>query len=275
MISKRILTAAVGIPVVVYILVFCGAAVFFMFMLAVLLVGLWEFFRMTLPAASGATVGLGLVLGAAVLVGAYHDASVAVLARQSMLPGACALSFGVLLWHHMSRRSASLRDASGVVMAQFCGIMYVVFLGSYLVLLRGRPDGVQLIFLLLLVSWAGDSGAFGFGTWIGKQQLSKRISPKKTIEGALAGLVCGVLTAVVFKLFFLANLSMAHCLTIGIGLNVMNQFGDLCESFVKRACDVKDSGTFFPGHGGVLDRIDSLLFAAPFLFYYTNRALPL
>jgi len=159
-------------------------------------------------------------------------------------------------------------------MVQFCGIMYVAFLGSYLVLLRGRPDGVPLIFLLVLVAWAGDSGAFAFGTWIGKHRLSTRISPKKTIEGALGGLLCGVLTAVAFKLFVFQNLSMGHCLTIGVGLNVMNQFGDLCESFIKRSCVVKDSGTFFPGHGGVLDRIDSLLFAAPFLYFYINRALP-
>ena len=141
-------------------------------------------------------------------------------------------------------------------------------------LLRGRPDGVPLIFLLVLVAWAGDSGAFFFGTWMGKHRLSKRISPKKTIEGALGGLVCGVLTAVVFKLFFLQNLSLWHCLMIGVGLNIMNQFGDLCESFIKRSCVVKDSGTLFPGHGGVLDRIDSLLFAGPFLYYYLSRALP-
>jgi len=275
MVSKRILTAAVGIPVVVYIVAFGGVVVFFLFIFAVLLVGLWEFFKMTIPAASRVVMGLGLALGAAVLASAYHDADVTMLARQSMLPGACALSFAALFWYHMSSRSASLRDASLIVMAQFCGIMYVAFLGSYLVLLRGRPDGVQLVFLLVLVAWAGDTGAFTFGTWMGKHQLSTRISPKKTIEGALGGLVCGVLIAVVCKLFFLQKLSLLHCLMIGFGLNITNQFGDLCESFIKRACDVKDSGTLFPGHGGVLDRIDSLLFAGPFLYYYVNRALPL
>jgi phosphatidate cytidylyltransferase len=274
MFSKRILTAAVGIPVVVYIVAYCGVAVFFLFILAVLLAGLWEFFKMALPAASRATIGLGLALGAAVLAGAYHDADVTVLACRSILPAACALSFAVLFWYHMGRRSEPLRDASMIVMAQFCGIMYVAFLGSYLVLLRGRPDGVVLIFLLVLVAWAGDSGAFAFGTWMGKHRLSTRISPKKTIEGALGGLACGALTAVVFKLFFLQNLSLEHGLLIGVGLNFMNQFGDLIESFIKRACYVKDSGTLFPGHGGVLDRIDSLLFAAPFLYYYVSRALP-
>jgi phosphatidate cytidylyltransferase len=274
MILKRILTAAVGIPVVVFIVAYCGPAVFFLFILALLLAGLREFFKIALPVASRATVGIGLALGAAVLAGAYHDAGGAVLARESMLPAACALSFAVLFWYHMSSRSAPLRDSAMIVMAQFCGIMYVAFLGSYFVLLRGRPDGVQLIFLLVLVAWAGDTGAFAFGTFMGRHRLSKRISPKKTIEGALGGLVCGVLTAVVFKLFFLQSLSMWHCLTIGVGLNVMNQFGDLCESFIKRACEVKDSGTLFPGHGGVLDRIDSLLFAAPFLYYYMGRALP-
>ena len=224
--------------------------------------------------ASRVTVGLGLALGAAVLAGAYHDADVTVLAFQSMLPAACALSFAVLFWYHMGRRLAPLRDASMIVMAQFCGIMYIAFLGSFLVLLRGRPDGALLVFLLVLVAWAGDTAAFAVGSLMGKHRLSKRISPKKTIEGALGGLVFGVLTAAVFKLFFLQNLSMWHRLTIGVGLNIMNQFGDLCESFIKRSCVVKDSGTLFPGHGGVLDRIDSLLFAGPFLYCYLSRVLP-
>ena len=274
MISKRIFTAAVCIPLVVCVIGLGGAKLFFVFTLALLLIGLWEFFTMTLPGASRTAFGIGLVLGALILAGAFHDSDLTVPARQSLLPGACALSFAALFWYHMSRRSVQLRDASALAMAQFCGMMYIPFLGSYLILLRGRPDGIALIFLILLVTWVGDTAAFAIGSWMGKRRLSTRISPKKTIEGALASLAGGVLTTVAFKLLYLQSLSLAHCMFIGIGLNIMNQFGDLCESFIKRACNVKDSGAFFPGHGGVLDRIDSLLFAGPFLFYYINGVLP-
>ena len=274
MISKRIVTAAVCIPFVVYIIGFGGQAFFLAFMSAVLLIGLWEFFTMTLPGVSRTTFGIGLVLGSLILASAFHDSGMDVPARQSLLPGACALSFAALFWYHMSKHSVELHDASRLAMAQFCGMMYIPFLGSYLILLRGRPDGIALIFLILLVTWVGDTSAFAIGSLMGKRRLSTRISPKKTIEGALASLAGGVLTTIIFKLLYLQSLSLAHCLVIGIGLNIMNQFGDLCESFIKRACNVKDSGTLFPGHGGVLDRIDSLLFAGPFLFYYINRVLP-
>ena len=274
MISKRILTAAVGIPLIVYIIGFGGEPLFFIVVLAALMIGLWEFFNMALPGASRTTSGLGLVLGGVICASAYYDSGMAGPARLSMLPGACALSFAALFWHHMSRHAVQVHEASALAMAQFCGLMYIPFLGSYLILVRGRPDGVPLIFLMVLVTWAGDTAAFAIGSRIGKHRLSRRISPNKTIEGALASFAGGVLTALVFTLLYFQSLSLAHCLIIGFGLNIMNQFGDLCESFIKRACNVKDSGRLVPGHGGVLDRIDSLLFAAPFLFYYANWALP-
>ncbi len=275
MVGKRILTAAVGIPLVLCIIVFGGEYLFFALLLVLCLLGLREFFNMTLPGAGRSTSAIGLVLGALILASALHDSAVSVTAGQSFLPGACALSFAALFWYHMSRRSAELQNASTMAMAQFCGLMYIPFLGSYLIMLRGRPDGIALIFLILFVTWAGDTAAFAIGSMMGKRRLSTRISPKKTIEGALASLAAGVLITVAFKLTVFEGLSLGHCLAVGIGLNIMNQFGDLCESFIKRACTVKDSGSIFPGHGGVLDRIDSLLFAGPFLFYYFNSVIPL
>lgn len=273
MVSKRILTAAVCIPVVAGIIGLCGEAAFFMLALAVFSFGLWEFFAITIPGASRATYVAGLVLGALILAGAYHDAGMAGPVRWHLLPGACALSFAALFWYHMSRRSVPLRDASVIAMAQLCGLVYVPFLGSFLLLLRGGANGIELIFLLLLVAWAGDTAAFAVGTWMGRRRFSTRISPKKTVEGAFASLAAGMLIAVCFKLLFLKNIALAHCVAMGLGLNIMNQFGDLCESFIKRACNVKDSGVFFPGHGGVLDRIDSLLLAAPFLYYYSTTVV--
>ena len=274
MIAKRILTAAVGIPLVACIVGLCGTVTFFLLALCVILLGLREFYAMVLPGSTALTRWAGVLLGGLILAGAYHDAGASALPGPGLLPGACALGVAAVFWIQMSRKSVQLRDGAGGAMALLCGLMYLPFLGSYLILLRGRPDGARLIFLLLLVAWAGDTAAFAIGSWKGRRRLSTRISPKKTIEGACASLLAGMLIALVFKLFFLEGLTAGHCLLIGLGLNILNQFGDLCESFVKRACNVKDSGTLFPGHGGVLDRIDSLLFAAPFLFYYINSVLP-
>jgi phosphatidate cytidylyltransferase len=245
-----------------------------MLALAVLLAGLWEFYRMTQSDAPPAAILLGIALGALILAAAYLDSGMAAAGRYVLLPGACALSFATVYWYNMSRHSANLPDAALRSMTQLCGIMYIPFLGAYLILLRGRPDGITMVFLVLFTAWAGDTAAFAIGSWIGRHRLSRRISPKKTVEGAVASLAGGILVTVLFKLICLPGLTLAHCLILGAGLNIMNQFGDLCESFIKRAASVKDSGTLFPGHGGVLDRIDSLLFAAPFLFYYMNSVLP-
>ena len=151
---------------------------------------------------------------------------------------------------------------------KFFGIYYITLLFSYVILIRSLPEGVCLLFFLLFVTWAGDTGAYIVGTWKGKRPFFSKISPNKTVEGALGGLVSGVMIAILCKLFFLQQISIWHCLMLGIGINFMNQTGDLSESIIKRSFGAKDSGAVLPGHGGVLDRIDSLLFAAPFLFYY-------
>jgi len=147
------------------------------------------------------------------------------------------------------------------------GVVYVGVLASYLVLLRKYPEGGSWLVVLSAVTAGSDSGAYYFGSTFGKRKLCPNISPKKTVEGALGGLLCGLVAALVSAILLLENVNwpfvgIAAVLLTGVGI-----LGDLTESVIKRGTGTKDSGTLLAGHGGVLDRIDSLLLAAPVLYY--------
>jgi phosphatidate cytidylyltransferase len=126
------------------------------------------------------------------------------------------------------------------------------------------------IFFLLTVVWAGDTGAFYVGRGIGKHKLAPRISPGKTVEGLIGGLVASMASALVFHRFWLKGLSVAGILGLAVAIGLAGVLGDLVESAMKRGAGVKDSSAIIPGHGGVLDRIDSLLFAIPVMYYYPS-----
>lgn len=156
------------------------------------------------------------------------------------------------------------------------GIMYVGWMGSHLVMLRQLPAalgvdddiGARLVFFAALVTWATDTGAFLFGVAFGRHKLIPRISPNKTVEGAVGGLLaagfCGWLCSKGLTPF----LTPLAASVIGLIAGVMGQLGDLVESMIKRDAGIKDSAELIPGHGGVLDRFDSLLFTVPVLYYY-------
>jgi phosphatidate cytidylyltransferase len=148
------------------------------------------------------------------------------------------------------------------------GIGYVCLFLSYLVFIRNQAGGVKWIFFILFVLWLGDSGAYFVGNVMGRRKLLPAISPNKTVEGALGGLVASLLTGFACKFIFLSELAGVHCFLLTLAIALVGQIGDLCESTFKREWGIKDSGNLLPGHGGVLDRIDSLLFAAPVAYYY-------
>lgn len=146
---------------------------------------------------------------------------------------------------------------------------YVGMLGGSLIRLRNDfPEGWKLVFFLLLVVWLGDTGAYYFGKSFGKHKLSPRISPKKTIEGLIGGITTSVVAAVVIHFTFFPTFPLVHAIIAGVLLSFAGVVGDLAESMWKRSADVKDSGRLLPGHGGFLDRFDSILFTAPILYCY-------
>ncbi|HJQ40173.1 MAG TPA: phosphatidate cytidylyltransferase [Thermoanaerobaculia bacterium] len=146
---------------------------------------------------------------------------------------------------------------------------YVGMLGGSLIRLRNDfPVGWKLVFFLLLVVWLGDSGAYYVGKNFGKHKLSPRISPKKTIEGLAGGIATSIVTALVIHFTFFKEFPLHHAIIASVILSFAGVIGDLAESMWKRSAEVKDSGTLIPGHGGFLDRFDSIFFTAPILYCY-------
>lgn len=155
------------------------------------------------------------------------------------------------------------------------GILYVAWLFSFVIKLRFLPFGASLLAAIVLITKAGDIGAYLIGSRWGKKALIPRISPKKTVEGAIAAIVFSVLAALASKSFLpeKAVFSNGHLLAMGLFFGIVGQLGDLSESLIKRNCQAKDSGGIFPGLGGVLDVIDSLLFTVPAFYFYISTVL--
>lgn len=147
------------------------------------------------------------------------------------------------------------------------GAVYVGLLVSYLVFLRELESGGRWIVVLSGVTAGSDTGAYLFGSTLGRRKLCPGISPKKTVEGALGGLLCGVAAAVLMAALLFNDLNLLWIAGMAIVLTGVGILGDLTESIIKRGTGTKDSGRLLAGHGGVLDRIDSMLMTAP-VFYY-------
>jgi phosphatidate cytidylyltransferase len=147
------------------------------------------------------------------------------------------------------------------------GVLYISLFLSYLIMLYNGPDGREWIFFVLIVLWCNDSGSYAFGRALGRRKLSPLVSPNKTVEGAAGGGGCGLVAALALKMLLVTALSFTQAAALGLVISLSGQAGDLCESALKRHFGCKDSGSMLPGHGGMLDRIDSLLFAAPLAYY--------
>lgn len=168
----------------------------------------------------------------------------------------------------VSASAASTEHRWNDALVILLGLLYVGFPLSTVVSTRSLPGGEWLVLFLAVVTWASDTGAYYAGTLWGKHPLLPSISPKKTVEGVLGGLVLAVGVALLAQQWFASLLSPADSLILGVLLTSMGLLGDLFESVIKRRTGVKDSGGILPGHGGMLDRLDSLLFTAPTFYYY-------
>ena len=148
------------------------------------------------------------------------------------------------------------------------GIFYVSLFFGFQVLILQWMNGRAWLTFLYLVIWASDIGAYFVGTAFGKHRLYEKISPKKSIEGLVGGLAASAGVALCCRIWFFPGIGSFEIALLAVVLAVMGTIGDLAESLIKRGAGVKDSGVIIPGHGGILDRMDSMLFAAPLLFFY-------
>ena len=260
MLRSRLLTAAVALPILIVLVCCAPSWLFAAILFSLTVVGLHEYFAIT-QSASVLPPVIGVLWGIAVsgtMMVAEPEIVVAVL-----LVGFFAVFTLSLRDPHPQRSFAGLS-------IMLLGVIYVGFLLPHLVWIRAQPDGAAWVFFTLLVVMIGDSAAYGAGRMWGKRKLIPHISPGKTIEGSIGAVGGHVLTALGSWLWLFPNRSFLEILFLALGIGTLAQIGDLCESALKRAFDVKDSGWIFPGHGGVLDRVDSVLFPSAFLYYYVT-----
>jgi phosphatidate cytidylyltransferase len=154
---------------------------------------------------------------------------------------------------------------------QVMGVVWVVGLGLHLVLVRRLDSGLEWLGILLIIVIAADSGAYFAGRAFGRRKLYEKVSPKKTWEGVFGGMAAAVVALFIVRGTFFTELSSVDCVVLGIFTSMTAVVGDLAESLLKRAVDVKDSGAIMPGHGGALDRTDSILFGAPVIYLYVTH----
>jgi phosphatidate cytidylyltransferase len=260
MLSKRIISSVVLIGVVsatVFIDWLCASLITIFIVL-----GLYEFFTMLekkgISIYKYFGIGMGLIIPLSILF-------------RFELTKSWELLFVVLTLLFLIIMQFRRRENSGVIVGistTIFGILYISWFLSFLIKIRYFVNGISLFAALLLITKLGDIGAYLVGTRFGKTLLMPRISPKKSVQGSIGGLVFSILGALAGKP--LLDLSYSHLIFIGISLGILGQLGDLSESLMKRDCQVKDSGSIFPGMGGALDLIDSLLFTGPVFYFYMS-----
>jgi phosphatidate cytidylyltransferase len=259
---RRVLSTLVLLPVFIWIVMAAPIWVFGATVVLVAALAQWEFTGMFQRAGVRVFRALGLVGG--ILVTASFALPVS---ERAVFTGVLLATLIALLWPPRGGRI----DWTGAVVTVF-GIGYVNWLLGYAFWLRDLDAGEEWMLLLVLVTWLGETAAYLVGSAVGRHPLAPAVSPKKTVEGALAQLVMSGLAAVLARAWFFPALSLPSALLVGLLLGVTGQVGDLVESALKRSVGTKDTGSLLPGHGGMLDRVDSLIFNTPILFYYAFHA---
>lgn len=238
------------------------------------------------PLLGVAVVGLALLLGLREFYGLLGARQIVPLHKTGLLVAALIFleeahvaQVGPPLWPLVAlllltatlRRAGDLERTVPAAAATFLGATYLGALGGSMAglrLIEPVQEGAARLLLLLVVIWCSDTFAFFTGYAVGRHKLAPRISPGKTVEGALGGLLGGVAGALLVRAFALPRLPLPDAALLGLGVAALGIVGDLLESLLKRWAGIKDSGALFPGHGGMLDRLDSLLFGAPVLYYF-------
>ena len=261
--TRRILVATFGIPVLV-ITTYLGGWYFFAVLLLISVVAQWEFYRMQLEKAIVPQSVTGIIVGVALLTGIetrqwYATGAVLVLGMMASMAG------------EMFRRHKNVSSNIGVTLL---GLFYIPFFLGTLLYLRDLTDrllpeipraGFRFVMMMFVTIWICDTFAYMFGKKIGKHKLYQKVSPNKTVEGGIAGVIGSLLVLGIIKLSGILPLDWFQAVLFGLVFGIIGQLGDLVESWFKRDVGVKDSSTLLPGHGGMLDRFDSIIFVSPVL----------
>jgi phosphatidate cytidylyltransferase len=266
--TARVLTALIVVPFLLGAMFWSNPIATFALVFVATGIGLREWANMTMPTAPVLERGLTVVLGLALSAQLYFCATDG-MGTVLTLTGATLLAFIYLLF-----RYGDVQTVASRLTAMLAGMLYVSLLLVFLALLKKRgPDGGFWVLLTLTLVWFSDTGAYFAGRFLGPtfpQKLYEAMSPKKTVVGAFGGLAGSFVATVLAKCFYLPHLTWLDCVLLTVPANFLGQVGDLCESMLKRSVGVKDSGALLPGHGGMLDRIDAVLFATPYIFVFAR-----
>lgn len=264
--GKRIVTASLIIPILFSIL-YWGGPIFFLGLIWVcFLVGNREFFHLAYQKPPRSILWLHWLLGTAALGLAFLKGIEGLF---------LALILGQVICFFLLARSFPYQkpfyDSLG---KQLFALWYLPLYLGFFVLIRLEPRGIDWLFFLLVVNYAGDTAAFYVGRTWGRHKLAPMVSPQKTVEGSLGGLAANLLVALIFDWTLFPDYPWMSLAGLGLVIGVVSQLGDLLESMFKRTARIKDSGSLFPGHGGFLDRVDSLLLPGPLLYFFIKWVIP-
>ena len=272
---KRIASSVVLIPVFVWVTTGAPTWVFQLLVVAASAVACRELARMFertgRPIATWLTVGVGAALTASFATSLYTGLGIDGHPVRWMPTPELALLVGVGLICSAPLWSSGRPLVESTANTLF-GAIYIGWLLGYAIWLQGRADGPQLVLFLVGVTWAGESAAYLVGSSVGRHRLAPVLSPGKTVEGAIAQVIVSIAAALALGFWLLPACGLLGAAGAGVVLGVIGQVGDLAESAIKRSIGTKDTGDLIPGHGGMLDRIDSLLFNAPALYLYSLYA---
>jgi phosphatidate cytidylyltransferase len=266
--GTRIIAGLTGLAILLPLIIFGGFYAIFGLAVIALIIAQDEYASMALPEAKA--------MARTILI----PGGVAVFSTAIFAPAPALIPVLTLLWMLATvlpmLRTEDVTQAAQQAIRLGFGLVYVPLLLAPLLWLRREPDGLTLLFLVLAVTWLGDTGAYFAGRFAGKTPLFPRVSPKKTREGVVGGVLLAVVGALLVKVIGdqllpwgpeqPIMLGWMSLIVLGVGLDLAGVLGDLVESMLKRAFGVKDSGWIMPGHGGILDRVDSLLFSGPLLW---------
>jgi phosphatidate cytidylyltransferase len=261
--ALRVLTGAVALPLVGLLAMWQQRLGFALLVFLCCALALIELTKITLAGVPRAQRVAVIATGVALSAALYLRPGLSLI----WMLAAFAVTATTILLHPGEIASATTRLALAVF-----GVFYLGGFSAPLALLqRDLPDGPFWVFVAVAVTFANDTGAYFAGRFLGRHKLYPAISPSKTIEGAVGGLVGGALIAWVCRATFFDGLTARDCLMVAVPGAVIGPIGDLLESMIKRSAGVKDSGRMLPGHGGILDRVDALLFVTAWIYAYTTQ----
>jgi phosphatidate cytidylyltransferase len=268
--AQRLSVAAIAIPAIIF-MVFRGGDLFLYFVLLLAVIGIYEY----LHGGGIDTFSFFFIIPFVGVAGSVYLTATG----EAFLGGLCLLGIFLIVGIFLAIGKDPIDKLFARLTYITWGCFYLGLLYPFVYLIRGEAawmepaPGRWWLFLLLGSLWLGDTAAMFFGKSFGRHKLAPVVSPHKTVEGFIGGFIGVIVVAMIFKIFWLKDIIAYHLIIISLLIGLFGQLGDLVESLWKRSLGIKDSSAIIPGHGGVLDRFDSLLFAAPMVYLYLKYVI--